>query len=94
MEIENLIGRKVELAGTAKNAKGGAVIITDNKDVIYIKHLAFWSSELLDKHISASGLLKKEKFIPDPHVDEDGAISTGAFGNQLVLENAEYSIND
>jgi len=40
-----------------------------------------------------SGLLKNEKFIPDPIIDENGAISTGAYGDQLVLENAEYSVN-
>lgn len=93
MELEKLIGQKVNLNGTAKDAKGGAVLITPEGYVIYIKGLDFWPSELFDKSISVSGLLKNEKFIPDPIIDENGAISTGAYGDQLVLENAEYSVN-
>ena len=92
MDIEKLLGQKVNLNGTAKDAKGGAVLLTPEGDVVYIKGLEFWPSDFLDKSISVSGLLKEEKFIPDPRIDEDGAISTGAYGNQMVLENAKYTI--
>jgi len=93
MELEKLIGQKVNLNGTAKDAKGGAVLITPEGYVMYIKGLESWPSEFLDKRLSVSGLLKKEKLIPDPIIDENGAISTGATGDQLVLENSEYSVN-
>ena len=93
MKLEKQIGQKVTLGGTAKDAKGGAVLLTVEGNVIYIKGLEFWPSEFLDKQISVKGLLKEEKFIPDPVIDEDGAISTGAYGDQLILENAEYSLN-
>ena len=91
MELKKLIGQKVTLHGTAKDAKGGAVLITTDEHVIYIKCLDFWSSKLLNKQISVSGVLNKEKLIPDPVIDEDGAISCGAFGEYYVLENAEYN---
>lgn len=90
MKLEKLIGQKITLIGTAKDAKGGAVIITTDKYVIYIKGLDFWSSELLDKHVSVSGLLKQEKFIPDPVLNKNGGINCGAIGEQLVFEEAEY----
>jgi len=93
MELEELIGQKVTLLGTAKDAKGGAVLITADSNVIYIKELDSWSSELLDKQVSVSGLLNKEKFIPDPVIDKNGAISSGAFGDQLVLEKTEIIID-
>jgi len=93
MELEKLIGQKVSLSGIAKDAKGGAVIITPEGYVIYVKGLEFWPSDYLDKSISVSGLLKKEKFIPDPIIEENGAVSTGAYGDQLILENAEYFVN-
>ena len=93
MELEKLIGQKVKLVGTSKDAKGGAVLITANGNVIYIKELESWSSELLDKQVSVHGLLNKEKFIPDPVTDKNGAISSGAFGEQLVLEKAEIIID-
>jgi hypothetical protein len=93
MELEKLIGQKVTLRGTAKDAKGGAVLITSNGNVIYIQELESWSSELLDKQVSVHGLLNKEKFIPDPITDNSGAISSGAFGEQLVLKKAEIIVD-
>ncbi|TFG14209.1 MAG: hypothetical protein EU535_03720 [Promethearchaeota archaeon] len=93
MELEKLIDQRVTLHGSAKNAKGGAVIITKDNNVIYVKNLESWSPKLEDKQMIVSGLLKKEKFIPDPIIDENGAISCGAKGMQFVLENAEYYIN-
>jgi hypothetical protein len=92
MQLEELIDQKVTLHGTARNAKGGPVIITKDNNVIYFKNLESWPPELEGKQIIMSGLLKKEKFIPDPIIDENGAISCGAKGMQFVLENAEYSV--
>ena len=63
MELEKLIGQEVRLFGMAKDAKGGAVLITADENVVYIKGLEFWSPELLDKQLSVNGLLKKEKLI-------------------------------
>ncbi|MFX0070196.1 MAG: hypothetical protein ACFFAO_03810 [Candidatus Hermodarchaeota archaeon] len=94
MDLDKQIGQKVNLKGTAKDAKGGAVLLTPEGNVIYIKGLESWPSNILDKSISVSGLLKEEKFIPDPRIDEDGAISTGAYGNQLVLENVKYTLQE
>ena len=93
MELEKLIGQKVTLRGIAKDAKGGAVLTTTEGSVIYIKELESWSSELLDTQVSVSGILNKEKFIPDPVVDKNGAISSGAFGEQLVLIKAEIIVD-
>ena len=90
MDIEKFIGQKITIIGIAKDAKGGAVILTSEKVPIYIKGLDSWSSELFDKRLEVTGVLKEEKFIPDPVIDEDGSISTGAYGDQLVLIDAEF----
>ncbi|MFX1258603.1 MAG: hypothetical protein ACFFAN_12130 [Promethearchaeota archaeon] len=94
IELEKLLGQRVSLVGTAKDAKGGAVLLISNEDPIYIKGLSFWSAELIDKQVSAIGVLKKEKIIPDPKIDENGSISQGAIGIQLVLEKAKYSLKE
>ena len=91
MDLEKLIGQKVNLKGTAKNAKSGAVLFTTGGYVIYIKNLESWSPELEGKQISVRGVLKEEKIIPDPLINKNGGISCGATGDQLVLEKAEYS---
>ena len=88
---EKLLGQQVTLEGTAKDAKGGAVLITAENNVIYLKGIHSWSDDLIDKLVSVSGVLKEEKYIPDPVVAKDGAISQGAEGNQLVLENVKIN---
>ena len=90
MDIEKSIGQKITILGIAKDAKGGAILLTSEKVPIYIKGLDSWSPELYDKQLKVTGVLKEEKFIPDPVIDEDGSISTGAYGNQLVLIDAEF----
>lgn len=90
-DLENLIGKKVNLTGIARDAKGGAVLVTTESHVIYIKALAFWSSELINKQLFVTGVLKREKIIPDPKIDANGGISSGATGVQLVLENMKVS---
>jgi len=87
---DKLIGKIITIIGIAKDAKGGALILISDKEAIYIKGLDSWSPDLLNKQIKARGVLKEEKFIPDPIIDENGSISTGAYGDQLVLENAEF----
>ena len=91
MDLEKLKDQDVTLLGLAKDAKGGAVIITTDNNVIYIKGLQSWSPDIADSLVSVSGLLKQEKIIPDPITDKNGAISTGAFGEQFVIVNAKYS---
>lgn len=87
MSIKDLIGQEVKLKGVAKNAKGCAVLVTDNKEVVYVRDLLEWSDDILNKRITVQGELKESKLILDPQIDEDGAISQGAYGMQLVLEN-------
>ena len=89
MNLEESLGRKVILEGIAQDAKGGAVLITKHREVIYVKDLDSWDSMVLGKNIALEGILKKEKLIPDPRIDGDGAISAGAIGEQYVLENFE-----
>lgn len=84
-ELENHLGEYITLHGTAKNAKGYAVIFTEDKNVVYIKELPEWSNKLLNVDITVNGSLKKMKLIPNPKVEETGAISQGAQGLQYVL---------
>lgn len=79
------------LSGTAGNAKGGAVIEADDGRVVYVIDLDSWPDELLGQRVTATGRLERRKYIPDPVVAADGAISQGAEGDQWVLDDAEWS---
>jgi hypothetical protein len=87
--LKDLCGQDVVLSGRAKNAKGNAVLYTEDRNVVYIKDMSEWSEELLDAKITIKGQLKEMKLIPDPKIEKSGAISQGAKGNQIVLENIE-----
>jgi hypothetical protein len=78
--------------GTAQNCKAGAVIVTTDGDAVYVEGLSCWPDEVLGKPVTATGTLVHEKFIPDPQVDERGAISQGAHGTQTVLKGARWSV--
>ena len=92
MNLKENINKEVTLTGLAKNAKAGAVIIKEEEYVVYIRGLYDWSDEFFDKEVEVTGLLTYVKFIPDPVIDEDGAISTGAYGKDYVLDNANYTL--
>ncbi|MEM2959473.1 MAG: hypothetical protein QXS27_07565 [Candidatus Jordarchaeaceae archaeon] len=81
----DMMGRRVTLHGLVVNCKAGPCLKLKN-DIVYIPELED-NEEIMGKTISATGTLLEKKIIPDPQIDESGAISTGAYGNQLVLEN-------
>ena len=94
IELKKRLGRKVELTGIARDAKGGAVLVTEKGEPIYIENLPSWPEDLFGKEVTMEGIIKEEKFIPDPVIEEYGAISQGAIGIQLVLEDGKILKKD
>ena len=92
-QLEELLGQEVTLNGTARDTKGGAVLLTDDNTPVYIEGLAYWNPALEGSRTSASGVLKKVKYIPDPTIGDDGGISQGAIGMQFVLIKVEKEEN-
>jgi hypothetical protein len=78
--------------GKAENAKGGAVVITDTMGVVYLDGIDSWDDDVVGKEVIVKGEIFHGKHIPDPVVDEDGAISTGAAGIQTVLLNPRWKL--
>ena len=89
--LHNLIDQEVFLKGRAENGKGGAVVILQNQEVIYIRNLSSWKDDTVGRHVTIKGIVRLEKYIPDPVVSEDGAISQGAIGSQYVLDDAQIT---
>lgn len=76
------------------DSKSGAVLLTEDGDIIYIEGLDYWPVGIVGKKVSAKGILVRKKLIPDPNVDARGAISQGLAGEQSVLEHAIWTISD
>lgn len=85
---DNLLNKKVTLVGLAANAKAGACLKVEN-NVLYLQDRLEWEEDFIEEQVSITGILIKKKIIPDPTVDEEGAISTGAYGEQYVIEKIE-----
>ena len=88
--LHDLIDQNAQFTGRAEDAKGGAVVVLQNQEVIYIRNLSFWDEEIVGKQVSIKGIVRSEKYIPDPEVAEDGVISQGAIGSQYVLDDAQW----
>ena len=84
---ENIINKEITLRGIAMDAKGGAVIVLFEGEVVYLQNMDYWDDDMYNKGVLVKGLLVERKLIPDPVVSKDGAISAGAHGTQYVLEN-------
>lgn len=90
-DLKNMINKEIEVKGIAHNSKVGACIKTNQGNIVYLKDMFDWQEDLLAKEVTVSGLLIYEKYIPDPKISSNGAISQGAEGKQYVLIN--YTIN-
>lgn len=88
--LHDLIDLNAHFTGRAENAKGGAVVVLRNQEVIYIRNLPSWDDAVVGEQVSIKGIVRLEKYIPDPEVAEDGAISQGAIGSQYVLDDAQW----
>ncbi|MEM3587425.1 MAG: hypothetical protein QXO71_08910 [Candidatus Jordarchaeaceae archaeon] len=82
----DMIGREVTMYGLVVNCKAGPCLKVKN-DIIYIQELEDMAFKIMGRRVSVTGVLLEEKIIPDPEIRENGTISTGAYGNQLVLKN-------
>jgi len=82
----DILNKEITMIGIAVNSKAGACIKLE-EDIVFIQNKPYWEDKDLNKKAIVTGTLVEKKFIPDVHIDEDGAISQGAEGNQFVLEN-------
>jgi hypothetical protein len=85
------IGQEVQLIGTARDARLGAVVVLESGGAIYIDGLEEWPTELDRRKVEVRGILREKKLAPDPTVGADGGISHGMFGTSLVVENATWT---
>ncbi|MBI4237168.1 MAG: hypothetical protein HY696_01965 [Deltaproteobacteria bacterium] len=92
IDLAHEVGRQTTVRGVARDSKAGAIIVLAQGEVIYIDGLSEWPAELHGKQVSAHGLLKRRKYIPDPTIGPDGGIAQGAKGLQFVLTRARWQL--
>lgn len=90
-KLNELKTHRVRLAGVARDAKGGAVLLLGNTPV-YLAGLESWPSEAQGQRVAVGGTLQNEAFLPEATVDKKGAISQGAKGTQWVLRTPTWRV--
>jgi hypothetical protein len=81
---------KSTLRGLARDAKGGAVVVTDQGPV-YVLGLDAWPRELAGRRVEVTGVVRRQKHIPDP-VGPGNTIAQGAWGEQTVIVEATWRV--
>ncbi len=83
--------RTTTIVGTARNAKGGAVVLADDGEPVYVEGLDAWSGEVDGRRVRVTGLLRRKKLLPEPVLPPAPAVA-GAEGEQVVLEKATWVV--
>jgi hypothetical protein len=89
MDLTHLVNQTVTLQGTAENAHSGGVVLCDDKPV-YVDGVAWWD-QTTGQRIEVTGLLVEAELAPDPQ-EENGLVSHGVTGTNLVLRDATWRV--
>jgi len=82
-------GKQVEVHGTARDAKIGAAVLTEDRLVVYCLGTDRWPPEIEGNPVIAKGLLEQtDEFAADGAAGEASAGTTGAV---WVLRGCEYT---
>ncbi len=86
------VGQPVTLLGTALDAYGGAVVMLADRTPVYVTGLAEWDGALFRKKLLVTGALARKKLAPDASVNAKGEVSHGNEGDDLVINDATWSL--
>jgi hypothetical protein len=79
---------RTTIRGVARNAKGGAVVVTATGPV-YVLGLEAWPAALDGRAVEVTGVVRQKKHLPDP-VGPGGTVAQGAWGSQTVIADATW----
>ncbi|MFT3710802.1 MAG: hypothetical protein QM817_24525 [Archangium sp.] len=91
-KLGTLFNKRVRLAGIARDAKGGAVLLINNNEPIYVGGLDGWPDAADKKLVAVGGTLVNKQYLPEATRNAKGEISQGAQGKQTVLENPVWRV--
>jgi hypothetical protein len=81
---------KIEVIGKAMNAKGGAVVISDDNGVFYLDGLDKWNEKFYEKKVKVTGKL----MIKEWEKRDDGEIRAEIAGPQKIIKKPKWVLVD
>lgn len=85
MNLDEMIGSRVTLHGTAADAHAGAVLLLDDGTPVYIDGMPAWDDGMSGQEIALTGVLGREQLGPEPAVDDHGGHRHGMSGTPYTL---------
>jgi hypothetical protein len=93
-EGKKMISKKITIFGEAVDTKANAAVLTENKGLILINQLDYWSDDYIGKTVRVIGILEKSDSTSQAGKPTDKLIKQGeGEGEQMVLKNAIWSIS-
>jgi hypothetical protein len=89
----HLVGQEVTLAGTARDAAEGAIVLLKDRTPVYVNGLFSWDGALDRKSIVVTGTLRLAGG-SEPLVNAAGEHSSGSDGERLEVVNATWKAAD
>lgn len=90
MNLSDQVDQQITLRGRAMDAHAGAALLLEDGGAVYVDGLRAWSREVRGELVEITGTLRRRALAPDPVVDEQGRVSHGMAGSQLVLADAVW----
>lgn len=89
----HLVGQEVTVAGVARDAAEGAMVLLSDRTPVYVKGLYSWEPALDRKKVVVTGTLRLGGG-DEPLVDAQGQVSHGSDGDLLQIVNATWKAAD
>ncbi len=89
-----LIGQQVTIAGTARDAAEGAIVLLSDRTPVYVKGLFSWDDALDRKRVVVTGTLRLSGGSNEPLVNANGEHSHGSEGDLLMIVDASWKEAD
>ena len=83
--LSDQLDQRVTLQGAAMDAHAGAALLLEDGGAVYVDGLKGWPKEVRGQRVEVTGTLRARALAPDPVVDDQGRVSHGMAGRQLVL---------
>ena len=87
--LETRVGTSVTIEGTARNAAGGAIVMTEDRTPVYLDGVGRWDHATTDTRVSATGTLRKHA--GQPAMNDQGEAIHGVPDARFVLEQPSWT---
>jgi hypothetical protein len=89
---ENMKDQNITIIGTARNGKGGALILTKEDSVYYVDGLDSWDGAINGREISVTGILKIETLSTNEMKNVEGEWKAGIVGDKKIIHHAKWKL--